>query len=67
MRLEVRDSSYLGLLSTFGPGKEGFSVKGLFCGEKLHFRFLLSVSSTKGTLVRLREGENINTEDYCYA
>ena len=30
---EVRDSSHLGLLSIFGPGKEGFSFKGLF-GEE---------------------------------
>ena len=34
---EVSDSSYLGLLSIFGPRKEGFSVKGLFGREKLHF------------------------------
>ena len=31
---EVRDSSYLGLLSIFGLEKEGFSVKGLFGKEK---------------------------------
>ena len=30
MLQEVRDSFYLGLLSIFGPGKEGFSFKGLF-------------------------------------
>ena len=34
---EVRDSSYLGLLSIFGVGKEGFSFKGLFGKEKLGF------------------------------
>ena len=34
MLLEVRDSSYLGLLSIFGSGKEGFFVKGLFGEEK---------------------------------
>ena len=34
---EVGDSSYLGLFSIFGPGKEGFSFKGLFGEEKLDF------------------------------
>ena len=34
MLQEVRDSSYLGLLSFFGSGKEGFSFKGLFGEEK---------------------------------
>ena len=45
---EVRDFSYLGLLSIFGPGKEGFSFKGLFGEEKLGFRVLLDVSSRLG-------------------
>ena len=43
-RIKVRDSSYLGLLSIFGLGKEGFSVKGLFGKEKLDFRVLYNVS-----------------------
>ena len=38
MLLEVRDSSYLSLLSTFGPGKAGLSVKGMF-GEEKKMRF----------------------------
>ena len=44
---EVRDSSYLGLLSIFRPGKEGFSFKGLFGREKLVFGILLDVSSPR--------------------
>ena len=68
MCLEVRDSSYLGLLSIFGLGKEGFSVKGLFGEEKkLDFLVLHSVSSPRKTEVRLGEGENIYTKDWCYA
>ena len=43
--LEVRDSSYLGLLSIFGLGKEGFLVKGLLGEETLVFRVLPGVSS----------------------
>ena len=31
------NSSYLGLLSIFGPGKEGIFVQGLFGEEKLEF------------------------------
>ena len=38
---KVRDSSYLGLLFIFGPGKEGFSFKGLFGEEKLDFQVFL--------------------------
>ena len=37
---DAKDSSYLGLHSIFGPGKEGFSFKGLFGKEKLGFRVL---------------------------
>ena len=47
MLLEVMDSSYLGLLSIFGSGKEGFSFKGLFGEEKRDFRVLLDVSSPR--------------------
>ena len=47
MLQEVRDSSYLGLLSIFGPGIEGFSFKGLFGKEKLDFRVLLDASSPR--------------------
>ena len=62
---EVGDSSYLGLLSIFGPGKEGFSFKGMFSKEKLDFRVLFDVSlprqrheSSHGRLVlRLGEGK----------
>ena len=64
---EVRDSSYLGLLSIFGSEKEGFSVKGLFGKEKWDFRVFLNVASPRRTLVRLGEGENLHTEDWCYA
>ena len=42
--LKVRDSSYLGLLSIFGPGKEGFLFEGLFGEEKQGFLILLHVS-----------------------
>ena len=42
---QARDSSYLGSLSIFGPGKEGFSFKGLFAEEKLDFQVLLDVPS----------------------
>ena len=38
---EVRDSSHLGLLSIFCPGKEGFSFKGLFGEENWVFGFFL--------------------------
>ena len=48
---EVRDSSYLGLFSIFGPGKEGFSFKGLFGEYKLDFRVLLYVSSPRRTFM----------------
>ena len=44
---EVRDFSYLVLLSISGPGKEGFSFKDLFSEEKLDFRVLLDVSSPR--------------------
>ena len=50
---EVRDFSYLGLLSIFGLGKEGFSFKGLFGQEKMDFRVLLDVTSPKRTEVNL--------------
>ena len=33
----------------FLAGKRGFSIKGLFGEEKLHFRVLLSVSSPRRT------------------
>ena len=65
--LEVRDSSYLGLLSIFGLGKEGFSVKGLFGEEKLNFRVMHSVFSPRQTEVHLGEGVSLPTEDGCYA
>ena len=48
---EVGDSSYLGLFSIFGPGKEGFSFKGLFGEYKLDFRVLLYVSSPRRTVM----------------
>ena len=48
---EVRDSSYLSLLSIFRPGKEGFSFKGLFGEEKLDFWVMLDVSSPRRTEV----------------
>ena len=44
------DSSYLGLLSFFGLGKEGFLVKGLFGNEKLDFWIMLDVSSPRRTI-----------------
>ena len=44
---EVRNSSYLGLLSIFGPRQKGFLFKGLFEEEKLGFRVLLYVSSPR--------------------
>ena len=47
MLLEVRDSSYLGLISIFRPGKEGFSIKSLFGEEKWDFRVLIDVSSPR--------------------
>ena len=43
----MRDSSYLSLLSIFGPGKEGFLFKGLFGKEKLDFQVLLDVPSPR--------------------
>ena len=62
---DVRDSSYLGLLSIFRLGKKGFSFKGLFGEEKLGFRVLLDVSlprlrceSSHGRMV-LRIGEGV--------
>ena len=61
--LEVRDSSYLGILSIFGPGKEGFSFKGLLGEEKLDFRVMLDVSLHRQTEVRLGKGVNLPTED----
>ena len=60
---EVRDSSYFGLLSIFGPRKKGFSFKGLFDEEKLGFWVLLDVSLPKQTEVRLGKGVNLPTED----
>ena len=38
------------MLSIFGSGKEGFSVKGLFGEEKLDFRVLHNVSSPRRTV-----------------
>ena len=64
--LEVRDSSYLGLLSIFGSGKEDISFKGLFAEEKLDFWVLLDVSSLRKTSVRLGEGVNLPTEDWFF-
>ena len=51
--LKVRDSSYLGLLSTFGPGKEGFSLRVCFAKKKLDFLVLLNVSSPRKTEANL--------------
>ena len=67
MRLVVRDYSYLDLLCTFGSGKAGFLVKGLFGEEKWDFGFLLDASSPRRTSVHLGEGGNIPMEDWCYA
>ena len=47
MLQEVKDPSYLGLLSIFGLGKKGFSFNGLFGEEKLGFRVLLDFSSPR--------------------
>ena len=58
--LKVRDSSNLVLLSIFGQGKDCFSVKGLFDEEKMVFFRLYSV------FLRLGEGVNLLTEDWCY-
>ena len=45
---EVRDSSYLGLLSIFGPGKEGFSLRVYLAKKKKWgFQVLLDVSSPR--------------------
>ena len=43
-RLEVKDSSYFGLLSIFGRENRDFSVKGLFGGKNCIVRVLHSVS-----------------------
>ena len=51
----------LGLFSIFGPGKEGFSVKGLFWEEKKRIFWCSSM------FLRLREGGNLPMEDWCYA
>ena len=63
----------LGLFSIFGPGKEGFSVKGLFWEEKKKdFRVQLDVSLPKQTdlprrtSVCLGEGGNLPMEDWFY-
>ena len=58
----VRDSSYLGLLSIFRPGKEGFSFKGVFGKEKLGFQVLPDVSSPRQT-----KGVNLLKEDWFFA
>ena len=61
MVLEVRDSFYLGLLSIFGSGKEGFSFKGLFGEEKYCiFGFWMM-------FLRLGKGVNLPMEDLPYA
>ena len=67
MLQEVRNFSYLGLLSIFGSEKEGFSFKGLFGEEKLDFRVLLDASSPRRTSVLLGEGVNILKEDWFFA
>ena len=59
---DVRNSSYLVLLSIFGPGKEGFSFKDLFGEEKLDFWVLLDVSLHRRS-VCLGEGVNLLRED----
>ena len=64
---KVRDSSYLSLLSIFGPRKEGFSFKGLFGEEKLDFWVMLDVSLPRKTLVRLGKGMNLLMEDWFFA
>ena len=45
---EVRDSSYLVLLSIFGPGKEGFLLRACLAKKKKQvFQVLLDVSSPR--------------------
>ena len=67
MLQEVRDSFYLGLLSIFGLGKEGFSFKGQFNEEKLDFQVLLDVSSPRKTLVRLGKGINLLRKEWFFS
>ena len=59
MLKEVRASSYLGLLSIFGPGKVEFLFKGLFGEEKLDFRVMLDVYSPRRASVCLGKGVNM--------
>ena len=67
MLKEVRDSSYLGLLSIFGPGKVEFLFKGLFGEEKLDFWVMLDVYSPRRASVHLGEGVNFLREDWFFA
>ena len=67
MRLEVRDSSYLSLLSIFDREKRVFRLKACLEEKNCIFRVLLNVSSSRRTSVRLGGGENIHTKDFCYA
>ena len=59
MLQEVRDSSF-DLLSIFGPGNEGFSLRDCLAKKKkLVFRVLLEV--------RLGESRNLLMEDWFFA
>ena len=69
MLLEVRDSSYLGLLSIFGPRKEGFLLRACLAKKNWIFGKISSSPRPRGPPRRghVRLGERVHLSVGMYA